>query len=167
MKYKYAKTAYLSFVFGEILLAVVLLWYFYSKNGDIKWIKKMLITLTGYLTVFLSLASPEYLNRFVEFHDDYVVFNSFRIPRKGVKSFNVKYEDILRLDATVIPIIGIYKVKVKCNNVPWNIPVTWCMSRHNELFSKLCSYAEEHNPNVNIDERLIEILEKKGYRETD
>ena len=163
-KYKYSK---FSFYFQCIFIVVFsfsLLYYMYFNNGDILFLKKTGGTIMGVLVVWYMKYSPEYLKRFVEFHDNYVVFNSFRIPRKGVKSFYVKYEDILRLDATVIPIIGIYKVKVKCNNVPWIIPVTWCMSHHNELFSKLCSCAEEHNPNVNIDERLIGILGKKGYR---
>lgn len=167
MKYKYSKFSFYFQCIFVVVFSFSLLYYMYFNYGDIRFLKRTGVTITGVLAVWYMIYSPEYIKRFVEFHDNYVVFNSFRIPRKGVKSFNVKYEDILRLDATVIPIIGIYKVKVKCNNVPWNIPVTWCMSHHNELFSKLCSYAKGHNPNVSIDERLIEILEKKGYRETD
>ena len=64
-----------------------------------------------------------------------------------------------------IPLLGIYKIKVKCKNIPWQIPVTWCMCNHNEFFAKLCLEAESHNSNAYIDPRVIEFLKKRGIYE--
>lgn len=149
-----------------VLYAIVLLFFLYSKDNDVKELKKMLVTIIGFLTVFFSVYGGEYLNRYVEFNENYVTFNSYRIARK-VRHFNVKYEDILSLEAKMIPIIGIYKVKVKAKNVPWSIPVTWCISHHNEMYAKLCKNARKGNPKVYIDDKLIEYLAKKGYYEAD
>lgn len=166
MKYKYKKSMFFFQVALVILYAIVLLFFLYSRNNDIKWFKKMLVTITGFMTVFFSVYSGEYLNRYVEFNENYVTFNSYRIAKK-VRHFNVKYEDILNLEATMIPIIGIYKVKVKAKNVPWSIPVTWCINHHNEMYAKLCKNAREGNPKVYIDDKLIDYLAKKGYYEAD
>ncbi len=166
MKYKYKKSMFFFQVALVILYAIVLLFFLYSEDNDIKWLKKMLVTITGFMTVFFSVYGGEYLNRYVEFNENYVTFNSYRIARK-VRHFNIKYEDILSLEATMIPIIGIYKVKVKAKNVPWAIPVTWCISHHNEMYAKLCKNAREGNPNVYVDDKLIEYLAKKGYYEAD
>ncbi len=115
------------------------------------------------IAVFMLLLSPftiEYFNRYVEFKDDYAVFNSFRIDGK-VRNYNVKYENILSLEATKIPLLGIYKVKVNAKNVPYAIPVTWCMKKRKDLFSNLCYYSKKHNPKVFIDEHLTELLKKE------
>lgn len=121
---------------------------------------------TAYIGFFVILIPfvGEYFNRFVEFKDNYAIFNSFRIDKK-VRSYNIRYEDILSLETTKIPLLGIYKVKVKAKNVPYIIPVTWCMKKHNELFYNLYSYAQKHNPKVYVDGCLIEQLKKKGYYE--
>ncbi len=166
MKYKFKKICLAFLWLLSIIPAGSLLMYFYLIDNDIKWTMKMIVTLFGFFTVFISLYSGEYLNRYVEFNENYVTFNSYRIARK-VRHFNVKYEDILSLEATMIPIIGIYKVKVKAKNVPWSIPVTWCISHHNEMYAKLCKNARKGNPKVYIDDKLIEYLAKKGYYEAD
>lgn len=166
MKYKFKKICLVFLWILSALPAITLLMYFYWIDRDIKFTLKMIVTLFGFFTVFISTYSGEYLNRYVELNENYVTFNSYRIARK-VRHFNVKYEDILSLEATIIPIIGIYKVKVKAKNIPWAIPVTWCISHHKEMFGKLCGNAKKGNPNVYIDERLTEYLAKRGYYEAD
>lgn len=118
----------------------------------------------GFFAFFIMLTPfvGEYLNRVVEFKDEYIVFNSFRIDKK-VRSYNIRYEDVLSLDAVKIPLLGFYKIKVKAKNVPYTIPVTWCMKNHNKLFCDLCVCVKKDNPNVYIDSRLIEHFEKKGW----
>lgn len=164
MKYRYSRMAIVLqalLIIGILALAIFLC---YMSNEDIKYLKKMLVIIPCYLITGYFLWSKEYFNRFAEFHDEYITFNSFRISKK-VRDFNVRYEDILSLDAVIIPLLGIYKIKVKCKNIPWQIPVTWCMCNHNELFAKLCLEAESHNPNAYIDPRVIEFLEKRGIYE--
>ena len=121
------------------------------------------------VVVFFALLLPfidEYLNRYVEFKDEYVVFNSFRIDKK-VRSYNVKYNDILSLEAVKIPLLGIYKVKIKAKNIPYTIPVTWCMKKHNDLFYNLCFFSKKNNPNVFLNDQLTKFLEERSYYETD
>lgn len=166
MKYKFKKSAIVLQWMLVVVLALFLILYSYLEDGNIRLLKKQVITIGSFLVVFISIYSGEYINRYVEFNENHVTFNSYRIARK-VRHFNVKYEDILNLEATIIPIIGIYKVKVKAKNIPWEIPVTWCISHHKEMFGKLCGNAKKGNPNVYIDERLTEYLAKRGYYEAD
>lgn len=80
---------------------------------------------------------------------------------------NVPYGDILSVEAIKLPVLGVFKVKVKAKNIPWVIPVTWCINNHNEMYAKLCKNAREGNPKVYIDDKLIDYLAKKGYYEAD
>lgn len=164
MKYRYSRMAIVLQALLIIVILALAIFLCYMSNGDIKYLKKMLVIIPCYLITGYFLWSKEYFNRFAEFHDEYITFNSFRISKK-VRDFNVRYEDILSLDAVIIPLLGIYKIKVNCKNIPWQIPVTWCMCNHNELFAKLCLEAESHNPNAYIDPRVIEFLKKRGIYE--
>lgn len=164
--YKYKKSSMVFLLLFCILPVTLLLLYIYRVDGNINFISRMVFVLIVFYGYFITVYSKEYVNRFVEFKSKTVVFNSFRIDKK-VRHFNVKYEDILSLEAVKIPLLGIYKVKVKAKNVPYIIPITWCMKKHNELFYNLCSYADEYNPKVYIDNRLIEQLKKKGYYNED
>ncbi len=148
-----------------ILFMIVLLLYLQIRGSETRTISRTAASFAGLMAVFGSLMTKEYLSRYVEFHNNYVTFYSYRVKKK-VYNFDVKYENILNLNATMIPILGIYKVKVKAKNLPADIPVTWCISKHNEMFSILCERVEKANPNVNIDSRIIKQLEKKGYRKT-
>lgn len=149
-----------------VLFMAVLILNLQIGGRSTKLISRTVFSFAGLLAVFIPLMSKEYLTRYVEFCDNYVTFNSYRV-NKRVYNFNVKYEDILSLEATMIPVVGIYKVKVNAKNLPANIPVTYCISKHNEMFATLCEKVEKANPKVYIDERIIKHLEKKGYRETD
>lgn len=164
-KFRYSR---ISFLCQLILSLFCVFFLIYGIN--------MFITGTGVLgyksiliiVVFFVLLSPyigEYLNRFVEFKDEYVVFNSFRIDKK-VRSYNVRYEDILSLEAVKIPLLGIYKIKIKAKNIPYTIPVTWCMKKHNELFYNLGFHVKKFSSDVFIDVQLTCFLKKRGYYES-
>lgn len=166
MKYRYSRMAIVLqalLIIGILALAIFLC---YMSNEDIKYLKKMLVIIPCYLITGYFLWSKEYFNRFAEFHDEYITFNSFRISKK-VRDFNVRYEDILSLEAKVFPLVGIYRVRVRCKNVPWQIPVIFFMKKHNELFARLYSTAKAHNPSVYFDQKAIQILERKGYLKND
>lgn len=166
MKYIYSRLAIAFEWFLLIGLVALMLLLKYIRDGDITFTRKMIITLYGFLITCWSLWGKEYLNRFVEFHDEYVCFNSFRFG-KTVRDLNVRYEDILSLEAKVFPLVGIYRVRVRCKNVPWQIPVIFFMKKHNELFARLYSTAKAHNPGVYFDQKAIQILERKGYLKND
>lgn len=164
MKYKYKKSAIILQWCAEIIFFACLLLLLYYKDGNFKLLIKQIVSLSAILFVFISIYTPEYFNRYIEFKNEYVVFNSFRIPRvKKVQNFNVRYEDFMSLESTSIPILGLYKVKIRAKNVPWVIPVTFCMSNHDKLFYDLCSCAKKYNPGIYIDDRLLQYFEKKEY----
>lgn len=145
-------------------LLIMILYSFVYANES--WVRKTTIVAIGFFMVYLVIYSREFFERYVEFNTEFVCFNSYRLG-KQVRKINIHYEDILSLESTKIPLLGIYKVKVKAKNVPWIIPVTWCMAKKNDLFGNLCIYAKKHNPQVYIDSRLTDFLEKKGYCEFD
>lgn len=166
MKYKYSK--FMTFLMWSSipLLVVVLSVAINSFDNNLKLFNKNIITGLGLSFVMISLYIGEYLKRYVEIKKESVYFNSFRFKNKVI-NLNVPYGDILSIEVIKLPILGVFKVKVKAKNVPWSIPVTWCISHHNEMYAKLCKNAREGNPNVYIDDKLIEYLAKKGYYEAD
>lgn len=158
-KFKYSKLALLLQTFLSLFVTLCIIKVFsFDKSKFNHNIVKVIVVFLVMLTPFIG----EYINRFVEFKDGCVMFNSFRIDKK-VRSYTIRYEDILSLDAVKIPLLGFYKIKVKAKNVPYVISVTWCMRNHNRLFHELYICSKQSNPNVYVDNRLIEYFEKKGY----
>ena len=167
MKYKYKKSMYIIQMGLSIVCSFMLLIFLYHlTDRSERWLRKTAIILSGFFVAFLGIYSTEYFNRYVEFNSEFVRFNSYRLG-KQVHSLNVRYEDILSLESIKIPFLGIYKVKLKANNIPWTIPITWCMANRNELFYNICIYAQKSNPQVYIDSRLNEFMEKRQLNEAD
>lgn len=155
MKYIYSRLAIAFEWFLLIGMVALMLLLKYIRDGDIRFTRKMIITLYGFLITCWSLWGKEYLNRFVEFHDEYVCFNSFRFG-KTVRDLNVRYEDILSLEAKVFPLVGIYRVRVRCKNVPWQIPVIFFMKN---IMSFLLGYIPPLRHIIPVS-----ILTKRRYR---
>ena len=61
----------------------------------------------------------------------------------------------------MLPVLGLYKIIVNGKNIFEPIQVTWCMEKKNELFFNICVYAKRFNPNVSIDPKLKDYLERK------
>lgn len=148
------------------LLAIVLSVAIYLFDSNLKLFNKNIISGLGVSFVMISLFIGEYLKRYVEIKKESVYFNSFRFKNKVI-NLTVPYGDILSVEAIKLPVLGVFKVKVKAKNIPWVIPVTWCINNHNEMYAKLCKNAREGNPKVYIDDKLIDYLAKKGYYEAD
>ena len=140
-------------LFFCITPVTILLTYIYSVDRDAWFVVRMVFILIVFFGYFIPIYGKEYIKRFVEFKDETVIFYSYRIAKK-LHNFTVRYEDVFSLEATKIPLLGIYKVNVKAKNIPWAIPVTWCMAHKNELFRELCKRVKENNPNAYIDSRL-------------
>lgn len=166
MKYKYSK--FMTFFMWSFipLLAIVLSVAIYLFDSNLKLFNKNIISGLGVSFVMISLFIGEYLKRYVEIKKESVYFNSFRFKNKVI-NLTVPYGNILSIEAIKLPVLGVFKVKVKAKNIPWEIPVTWCISHHDEMYAKLCKNAREENPDVYIDDKLIEYLAKKGYYEAD
>lgn len=99
--------------------------------------------------------SSEYKNKYIEFSEKYVHFNSFRF-KKEIKplSFNVKYEDVLSIDARNIPFIGNWAVTIRTKTFPKPIVVSFFFKKHKEIYNELISKAKYANPNIYISSQL-------------
>lgn len=166
MKYKYSK--FMTFFMWSFipLLAIVLSVAIYLFDSNLKLFNKNIISGLGVSFVMISLYIGEYLKRYVEIKKESVYFNSFRFKNKVI-NLTVPYGEILSIEAIKLPVLGVFKVKVKAQNIPWVIPITWCISHHNEMYAKLCSNAKKSNPLVYIDSQLVNYLKKRGYYEAD
>ena len=158
LKYTYKKSCMFFWLFLCISPATVFLMYIYSVDRDIIFVFRMIFILLIFFGYFIPVCAKEYVKRSVVFKIETVVFDSFRIAKK-VRNFTVRYEDVLSLETTKIPLLGIYKVSVRAKNVPWPIPVTWCMAHKNELFSELCKRVQDNNPDAYIDNRLLSSMD--------
>lgn len=166
MKYCYSKTAMVLQWLLTVIYAVFLLILIYLNDQDLLKLRKLAFGLAGFLMFGFSLFAKEYLNRYIEFQSDSVKFNSFRfknIKQRNTISFNVKYEDILNVSARRLPVIGIWGIKVTAKNLPHAITLSFCFCKHNEMYDNICKFAKQHNPNVYIDSRLTEFLERKKH----
>lgn len=150
--YKYRKSFFIiGCLFVQLLLVLIVA---FGENIGVseKGLTKALVGGTGFLVVFLGIYSGEYFNRYVEIADEYVRFNSFRFKMmKNTISLNVRYEDVLSVEAKKLPIIGIYGLKLRVKNFGHTIVITHSFCKHKELFSELCKRVKNANPNVFIE----------------
>lgn len=168
MKFKYRKSAVVYQWVSELLLIAVFIYLMYLDNCGIKrFVKNVVYAISLFFALNVMFAG-EYLRRYVEFRDTYVCFNSFRMPRITTKkpvTLNVPYEDILRIKVLKLPIIGVVRMKVITKGVYYGIPVSLLFRKHNKMFAEFVKKATEFSPNVNIDDKLVKYLEKRGLYE--
>lgn len=160
MKYKYRKTMIALQWSSVFVYAAFLLYLFHIMGKDVEWIQKNLIIAIVFLTVFIICFSGEYLNRYVDFKDEYVRFNSFRFKRlKKAVTINIKYENIYSIEACKLPLIGIWGVKITAKDLPNPIILSFCFSKHIKMYKSLCSRVRLYNSKAYIDERLKKYYE--------
>lgn len=168
MKFKYRKSAVVYQWVSELLLIAVFIYLMYLDNCGIKrFVENVVYAILLFFALNVMFAG-EYLRRYVEFRDTYVCFNSFRMPRITTKkpvTLNVPYEDILRIKVLKLPIIGVVRMKVITKGVYYGIPVSLLFCKHNKMFAEFVKRATEFSPNVNIDDKLVKYLEKRGLYE--
>ena len=171
-KYKYKKSMFWLMVISVILCMLIteIVWDVTSNTPehDKADIHRQSIAYGFFLVSGLMGAlQPQYFKRYVEFRETSILFNSFtlksRVRGADPKAFNVPilYENITRIEAKFIPILGLYKIIVNGKNIFEPIQVTWCMEKKNELFYNICVYAKRFNPKVYIDPKLKDYLERK------
>ena len=162
--YKYNQIInFLNWASVFLIMEFLLFIYSYFSN-DYSALFRYSSTIIG-IELFVILAfNKEYRNRYVEFHEDYVKFNSFRISGK-VYFLNVKYEDIIGIYTKKIPFLGINSLVIKAKNLPGDIKVTWRMNKHKELFVKIYESAKGTGETEYIDDRLVKIAEEYYARQ--
>ncbi len=147
-----------------ILYTVILLDY--VKTKDAYSLKKYIAILSAFVTMFSLIYCGEYFNRYVEFFEEVIRFNSFRIGEaRKVMSFNFRYENITSIEASYLPLFGVWKIKVSGKGFAYPIPISFCFNKYGELCEKLCDLVKEHNPDVYIDGRIVNFIERKKKHE--
>lgn len=156
MKYKFSIIA--NIFLWAIPFTIVFIYTYYFLH-DQKLALKCFIGGCALLIGMIIRFNSEYLNRYVQFNENYFSLNSYRIAQK-VRSFNIPYESVRKLEAVCIPLIGIYKVTIYADNIPWGIPVTCCMVKHNKMFTEMYSTILEHHPEIDVSENYTRFIER-------
>lgn len=162
MKYKYSRKWFALEIGLSFLLCFVanILLYLFTEKEDL-FIQNNILCATFILFYMLTF-SNEYFKRYVEFFDESIRFNSFRIAgARKVLSFNFKYGDITSIKASWLPVIGVWNIKVGCQGFAYPIPISFCFVDYMELCEKLCDVVKENNPDAYIDGRIVEFIERK------
>ena len=161
MKYRYSKLSYfLQFLFSDIAV-IFMIWLIYVY-GEIPLKSKYTFgAISMPAIIFISYAN-KFLNQYVETHEDYMSINyMFKNPKlRNAASFGVKYEDVISITCKKIPLIGIASIRLNIKNVPEEIKLTLSYCKHNEMYKNICKNVLGKNPDVNIDSRLLRLIEK-------
>lgn len=162
MRYKYSKIWFTILCVFGLVLEFLMLWIYFSEELYNDTGKMFLIALPC-VSLFMFIGSMnEYLKRYVEFLDESVKFNSFRIAKAGkVMSPVFRYENITSIESSYLPVIGVWKVKVNAKGFEYSVPISFCFNNYIELCEKLCDLVKEHNPDVYIDSRIVRLMDKK------
>lgn len=111
----------------------------------------------------IAVGIGEYTNRAIVFENDIVKFNSVKAKsfRVGIKAmdYRIKYEDIWRISADKLPLIGIYRIRVYGKNLPAAIPINCFFEKYKEMFANFYCVCKSKNPDINFDSSLIEFAE--------
>lgn len=162
MKYNYSKLAFVcsSIIVGLLCLIILFFYGLLIGAEKEKYYKVFFICSTFFAFCVLGY-SGEYLNRFIILNDNYIRFNSFRFKRiKKVISFSVSYNDIISIKAKTFPIIGLWGISIVAKNFPRDITLSLGFKSHKNMFKEVCVTALQHNPNVYIDPRLQDYIER-------
>lgn len=159
-KYKFSKIANIMIWGSCFIIAMIMVFIAYKHRPDIRLFRRNIVSATSLLIMMIIKFNKEYTERYVELNDTFVRLNSYRIPRNGVKSFNIPYDSIRKMEAVSFPVLGIYKVVISADNIPWNIPVTWCMAKRNEMFAEMYSIVLKNHPEVYVNNSYIKFIER-------
>ncbi len=165
MKYNYKRSIIFLQWLTLALSYVIMIGFVYLLGANEKFLKKAILGAVGFFVIMVTTYSKEFLNRYVELHNNYVHLNSFRfkdVRQKNALSFNIKYEDIFSIEAKMLPLIGVVGIKITARNLPKKLTITASISKHKDLFKKICIYAKDYNPKVYIDEKLEKYIGDGG-----
>lgn len=108
----------------------------------------------------------EYSHRSVEFKDNIICLNSVRAKsfRVGIKAmdYRLPYAEVWSISADKCPLIGIYRVRITGKNLPAEISINCCFSKHKQLFEDFYYICKSKNPNIKFDSTLIEFVKSRN-----
>lgn len=114
----------------------------------------------------MLLGIIEYSNKSVEFKENIICLNSvraksFRVGLKG-NDYRLPYSDVWSISADKLPLIGIYRVKINGRNLPAEISINCCFSKHKQLFADFYRICKSKNPDIKFDSTLVEFAESRN-----
>lgn len=162
MKYKYRVGLYvLNMMTAELSVVLMFLIIGLVTNEPIATIYRVLMSILPFLFVMCFMFMGEYKNRYVETFDDYMHLNSFRFKGwRHPRSLNVKYEDMWYIEAKCLPLIGVWAIRINAKFLPHKVTISYCFKNSSQLYAELCEKARLFKPDVYIDDRLTEYLNK-------
>lgn len=156
MKYKYSKLAFgFCLILVEGVVLTLLLVFGNLIGAEKKQFNNMFLLVSVFLVSCAFMYIGEYSNKYVNFLDDYIHFNSFRFKMKvNPMSLKVKYEDVYSIKPRKLPIVGVWAIKINAKNLPHEITISFCFKKHKELFENLCTLVKKYKPDAYIDKEL-------------
>lgn len=161
MKYKYSKVIY----FLQILLGVLILIpfiIFIKKvflDYDSKEFLMLIISVSIGLIVIIINGSKKWLNKYIELKSNHIHFHAYR-NGASVDNYNVKYENIISVDANVVPFIGINRITILLNNGDL-FEISRSFGNFEEMCFDLINILQKSNCNAEISEVLQKHLSNK------
>ncbi len=162
MKYKYRVGLYVLNMLTA-LLSVLLMFIIVVliTNETVEAIYRVAFVLLPYSFVMCFMFMGEYKNRYVEMFDDHMLLNSFRFKGwRQPRSVNVKYEDVWYIETRRLPLIGVWAIRINAKFLPHKVTISYCFKNSKQLYAELCENVRQYKPDVYIDDRLTEHLNK-------
>ncbi len=162
MKYKYRLSLYfVQFIVAGLSSAAILSVIGLLANVSVEKLNGGIFRIPFLIVIFSFINLSEYKNKYVETFDEYMCLNSFRFRgHRSPFSPNVRYEDIWYIEARRLPIIGVWGIRINAKFLPHKVTISYCFKNSSQLYAELCEKARLFKPDVYIDDRLTEYLNK-------
>ena len=162
MKYKYRLSLYfVQFIVAGLSSAAILSVIGLLANVSVEKLTGGILRIPSLIVIFSFINLSEYKNKYVETFDEYMCLNSFRFRgHRRPFSPNVRYEDIWYIEARRLPIIGVWGIRINAKFLPHKVTISYCFKNSSQLYAELCEKARLFKPDVYIDDRLTEYLNK-------
>ncbi len=165
-KYKYSKSILISVGIACYLICLAVFVLADVLRGQPVEFDRPYYLASGVYLGAMLMGVGEYLHRSVEFKDNIICLNSVRAKsfRVGLKAmdYRLPYADVWRISADKLPLIGIYRIKVNGKNLPAEISINCCFSKHKQLFEDFYNICKSKNPNIKFDTCLVEFAENRN-----
>ncbi|MBQ7107402.1 MAG: hypothetical protein IJN93_07840 [Clostridia bacterium] len=168
--YKYSKILLgVGFLVTYILAIAFLFFLNILRKEPIEFDKSYFAATAAYI-LCIAMGIGEYSHRAVTFDDDVIKLYSVRAQsfKVGLKAmdYRINYENIFRISADKLPLIGIYRVKIYGKNLPAAIHINCFFCKRKELFANFYHICRLKNSNIKFDKCLVEFAERRVNNET-
>lgn len=165
-QYKYSKLSFcVACVVCYLIVIVVMVGLNFMQGQPFEFDRPHFMA-SGMFCFAIIAGIGEYSHRAVVFEDNIIKFNSVRAKsfRVGLtaRDYRIPYDDVWRISADKLPLIGIYRVNIYGKNLPAAIPINCCFSKHKKLFADFYNICKFKNPNIKFDDILVEFAESRN-----